>query len=106
MISSAMTKLFAAAFVRKIAMRDSGSGGVMETVIPAEKRDFRRSSRFWMRFGCWSDEKTICLLLSYNVLNRWNNSSCVFSFFERNWISSIIKRSYWRYLSLNEFTLF
>src|SRR3989344_5163657 len=47
-----------------MAILDSWSGAGISTIMPAAKRDFSLSSRFWMKLGCLSDEKIICLFWS------------------------------------------
>ena len=50
-----------AAFLRRIAIRVSSSGGWMSVVRPHSNRVRMRSSRVSSRFGGRSEEMTICL---------------------------------------------
>ena len=51
-----------AAFLRRIAIRVSSSGGWMSVISPHSNRVRIRSSRVSSRFGGRSEEMTICLL--------------------------------------------
>jgi hypothetical protein len=77
-----------AAFLRRMAMRVSSSGGWMSVISPHSNRVRIRSSRVSRRFGGRSEDTTICLLALWRVLKVWKNSSCVPSLPSRNWMSS------------------
>ena len=77
-----------AAFLRRIAMRVSRSGGCTSVIRPHSKRVRSRSSRVDSCFGGRSELITICLFALCSVLNVWKNSSWVRSLFSRNWMSS------------------
>ncbi|CFS35262.1 Uncharacterised protein [Mycobacterium tuberculosis] len=63
------------AFLRKMAMRVSSSGGCTSVISPHSKRVLSRSSRVASCLGGRSDEMTICLLALCKVLKVWKNSS-------------------------------
>ena len=65
-----------AAFLRKIAIRVSSSGGWMSVIRPHSNRVRIRSARVSRRFGGRSEETTICLFELCSVLKVWKNSSC------------------------------
>ena len=77
-----------AAFLRRIAIRVSSSGGWMSVVRPHSNRVRIRSSRVSSRLGGRSDDTTICLFALWRVLKVWKNSSWVPSLPSRNWMSS------------------
>ena len=76
------------AFLRRIAILVSSSGGWMSVSRPHSNRLRSRSSSVTRRFGARSLEITICLVALCSVLNVWKNSSWVPSLFSRNWMSS------------------
>ena len=82
-----------AAFLRRIAMRVSSSGGWTSVIRPHSNRLRSRSSSVTSCLGGRSLEMTICLLALCSVLNVWKNSSCVCSLFSRNWMSSTSRMS-------------
>ena len=82
--SSGALSLSWAAFLRKIAIRVSSSGGWISVIKPHSKRERSRSSKVVSCFGGRSLEITICLLALYKVLKVWKNSSCVRSLFSKN----------------------
>ncbi len=81
------------AFLRRIAMRVSSSGGWTSVIRPHSNLLRSRSSRVTSRLGARSLEMTICLLALWSVLKVWKNSSCVPSLFSRNWMSSTSRTS-------------
>ena len=66
-----------AAFLRRIAIRVSSSGGWMSVIRPHSNRVRIRSSSVSSRLGGRSEEMTICLLALCSVLKVWKNSSWV-----------------------------
>ena len=82
-----------AAFLRRIAMRVSRSGGWTSVIRPHSKRLRSRSSSASSRLGGRSEVMTICLSALWSVLNVWKNSSCVWILPSRNWMSSISSTS-------------
>ena len=82
--SSGAFNLSCAAFLRRIAIRVSNSGGWMSVIRPHSKRLRKRSSKVVNCFGGRSLEITICLFALYKVLNVWKNSSWVRSLFSKN----------------------
>ena len=89
------------AFLRRIAMRVSSSGGCTSVIRPHSNRLRSRSSRVTSRLGARSLEITICLLALCSVLKVWKNSSWVPSLFSRNWMSSTSSTSTSRYRRRN-----
>ena len=85
------------AFLRRIAIRVSSSGGWTSVIRPHSKRLRSRSSRVTSCLGGRSEESTICLLALCRVLKVWKNSSCVDSLLARNWMSSTSRMSMSRY---------
>ena len=73
--SSGAFNLSCAAFLRRIAIRVSNSGGWISVIKPHSKRERNRSSKVVSCFGGRSLEITICLLALYKVLKVWKNSS-------------------------------
>ena len=82
-----------AAFLRRIAMRVSRSGGWTSVMRPHSNRLRSRSSSASSRLGARSEVSTICLLALWRVLNVWKNSSWVCVLPSRNWMSSISRTS-------------
>ena len=76
------------AFLRRIAMRVSRSGGCTSVIRPHSNRDRMRSSNADSCLGGRSEVITICLLALCRVLKVWKNSSCVCTLPCRNWMSS------------------
>ena len=66
--SSGAFNLSCAAFLRRIAIRVSSSGGWMSVIKPHSNRERSRSSKVVSCFGGRSLEITICLLALYKVL--------------------------------------
>ena len=89
------------AFLRRIAIRVSSSGGWTSVSSPHSNRLRSRSSRVTSRLGARSLEMTICLLALCSVLKVWKNSSWVPSLFSRNWMSSTSSTSTSRYRRRN-----
>gem|GEM_PF-977859 len=89
------------AFSCNIANLVSKSGLPISTIIPHSNLLLSLGSRFSNSFGALSQDITICLLDSYNILKILYNSFCVCSFFARNCTSSIISTSTSLYLSLS-----
>ena len=81
------------AFLRRIAIRVSSSGGWTSVIRPHSKRFRSRSSRVTSCLGGRSEDSTICLLALWSVLKVWKNSSCVDSLLARNWMSSTSRMS-------------
>ena len=82
-----------AAFLRRIAIRVSRSGGWTSVISPHSNRLRSRSSSASSRLGGRSEVSTICLLALWSVLKVWKNSSWVWVFPSRNWMSSISSTS-------------
>jgi hypothetical protein len=95
--SGGATRPSCTAFLRRIAMRVSSSGGWTSVISPHSNRLRSRSSSVTSCFGARSLEITICLLALWRVLKVWKNSSCVCSLFSRNWMSSTSRMSMSRY---------
>ena len=81
------------AFLRRIAMRVSRSGGCTSVSRPDSKRVRIRSSKPDSSRGGRSLVMTICLFALCSVLNVWKNSSWVCSLPWRNWMSSMSSTS-------------
>ena len=81
------------AFLRRIAMRVSRSGGWTSVIRPHSKRLRIRSSKPDSCLGGRSEVITTCLLALCSVLKVWKNSSCVCTLPCRNWMSSISRMS-------------
>ena len=82
-----------AAFLRRIAIRVSRSGGWTSVISPQPNRLRSRGSRFSSSFGGRSEVITICFWALCSVLKVWKNSSWVCSLPSRNWMSSISSTS-------------
>ena len=82
-----------AAFLRRIAIRVSRSGGCTSVIRPHSNRLRSRSSSASSRLGARSEVITICLFALCSVLNVWKNSSWVWILPSRNWMSSISSTS-------------
>ena len=82
-----------AAFLRRIAMRVSRSGGCTSVIRPHSNRLRSRSSSWSRRLGARSEVSTICLLALCSALKVWKNSSCVCVLPSRNWMSSMSSTS-------------
>src|SRR5699024_12191203 len=74
MTSFGISNPSAFAFLFRIAILVSKSGGVISVIKPHSKRDRRRSSSVGISFGGRSLEIIICLFSSCNALNVWKNS--------------------------------
>ncbi len=85
------------AFLRRMAIRVSSSGGWTSVISPHSKRFRSRSSSVTSCLGGRSLESTICLFALWSVLKVWKNSSCVDSLSARNWMSSTRRMSISRY---------
>ena len=83
----------AAAFLRRIAIRVSRSGGCTSVSRPHSNRLRSRSSSWSSRFGGRSELITICLFALCSALKVWKNSSWVWILPSRNWMSSISRTS-------------
>ena len=81
------------AFLRRIAMRVSRSGGWTSVIRPHSNRERIRSSKSGSCLGGRSEVTTICLLALCRVLKVWKNSSCVWTLPLRNWMSSTSRTS-------------
>jgi hypothetical protein len=78
------------AFLRKIAMRVSRSGGwtsVMRPHLEPAAQPLLEATEL-LRADV-TDVMTTCLLALCSVLKVWKNSSCVCSLPARNWMSSM-----------------
>ena len=82
-------------------MRVSSSGVCTSVMSPPSNRVRSRSSRVVNCHGGRSDDSTICLFDWYSALNVWKNSSWVDSLPWRNWMSSTMSMSRFRYRRLN-----
>ena len=77
------------AFLRRIAMRVSRSGGWTSQMRPHSNRDRSRSSNPDSCFGGRSEVMTTCFVALCSALKVWKNSSCVCTLPARNWMSSM-----------------
>ena len=85
--------LLTAAFLRRIAIRVSRSGGWTSVSRPHSKRLTIRSSKPERCLGWTSLVMTTCLLALCRELKVWKNSSCVCTLPDRNWMSSMSRTS-------------
>ena len=81
------------AFLRRIAIRVSRSGGWTSVSRPISNRLRIRSSKPLSSLGGTSLVMTTCLLALCRVLKVWKNSSCVCTLPCRNWMSSMSSTS-------------